>query len=154
MAALRDVRRYGLLLGLIVLTLVVHSAQPHKEYRFIFAVIPLWLLIGADVTAWLVHSVNARLRSASGESKRSGRRREFGMNLSKGAWRPLVPAGVVSMLISAAGILNALPYQSRVYQAWSNETGIVRFIRGQDSAFAGVPLSSGCAGRSRRIGQP
>ena len=136
MAALRDVRRYGLLLGLIVLTLVVHSAQPHKEYRFIFAVIPLWLLIGADVTAWLVHSVNARLRSAGGESKRSGRRREFGMNLSKGAWRPLVPAGVVFMLISAAGILNALPYQSRVYQAWSNETGIVRFIRGQDSAFA------------------
>ena len=44
--ALRDPRRYGLLLGLIVVMVVMHSAQAHKEYRFIFAVIPLWLLIG------------------------------------------------------------------------------------------------------------
>ena len=50
-AALRWPARYGLLLGLIVLVLLAHSVQAHKEYRFIFAVIPLWLLIGADLTA-------------------------------------------------------------------------------------------------------
>ena len=135
-AALRDVRRYGLLLGLIALTLVIHSAQPHKEYRFIFAVIPLWLLIGADAAAWLAHSVNARLRSAGGESKRRGRHGESIMDLSKSGWKFLLPAATAFTLISLAGILNALPYQSRVYQAWSAETGIVRFIRGHDPAFA------------------
>ena len=49
--ALRSPRRYGLLLGLIALVLVTHSVPAHKEYRFIFAVIPLWLLLGADLAA-------------------------------------------------------------------------------------------------------
>ena len=38
--------------------------------------------------------------------------------------------------ISLAGILNALPYQARVYQAYSKETGIVGFLRNQDPIFA------------------
>ena len=53
LAALRDLRRYGFLLVLIALVLLVHSTQSHKEYRFIFAVIPLYLLVGADVLARL-----------------------------------------------------------------------------------------------------
>ena len=50
-AALRWPARYGLLLGLIAAVLLAHSVQAHKEYRFIFAIIPLWLLIAADLTA-------------------------------------------------------------------------------------------------------
>ena len=38
--------------------------------------------------------------------------------------------------ISLAGILNALPYQDRVYRAYSRETGIVGFLRNQDPIFA------------------
>ena len=49
--ALRDLRRYGFLLVLIGLVLLIHSVQAHKEYRFVFAVVPLWLVIGADVVA-------------------------------------------------------------------------------------------------------
>ncbi len=49
--ALRDLRRYGFLFVLIGVVLLIHSVQVHKEYRFVFAVIPLWLLIGADVVA-------------------------------------------------------------------------------------------------------
>ena len=49
--ALRDLRRYGFLLILIGLVLIFHSVQAHKEYRFVFAVVPLWLLVGADVVA-------------------------------------------------------------------------------------------------------
>ena len=47
--ALRDVRRYGFLLAMVALVVLVHSVQAHKEYRFVFAVVPLWLLVGADV---------------------------------------------------------------------------------------------------------
>ena len=50
--ALPDLRRYGFLLTLIALTLLIHSMQSHKEYRFIFVVIPLWLLIAADFAVW------------------------------------------------------------------------------------------------------
>ena len=39
LAALRDLRRYALMLTLIALTLLIHSTQSHKMYRFIFAVI-------------------------------------------------------------------------------------------------------------------
>ena len=108
-AAMRHLRRYGLLLGLIALTLLLHSLQAHKEYRFIFAVIPLWLLIGADLAARL---------AALGEWRRLA---------------GLATAGFVAL--SLAGILNTLPYQDRVYKAWSRETGVVGFVRNQDPIF-------------------
>ena len=108
--ALRHLRRYGFLLGLIALVLLVHSLQAHKEYRFIFAVIPLWLLTGADLVARL---------AARGD----GPRRLAGF----------ATAGFAA--VSLAGILNALPYQDRVYRAWSRETGAVGFVRNQDPIF-------------------
>lgn len=115
--ALPDLRRYGFLLVLIALTLLIHSAQSHKEYRFIFVVIPLWLLIGADFVVW------------------------FASHASKGRSRMLL--GPTSLVLTAsftavslAGILNALPYQDKVYKAYSNETGIVGFLRNQDPIFA------------------
>ena len=115
--ALPDLRRYGFLLALIALTLLIHSTQSHKEYRFIFVVIPLYLLIGADFAVW------------------------FASRASEGRLRPsLGPTSLVlaasCTAISLAGILNALPYQDRVHRAYSNETGIVGFLRNQDPIFA------------------
>ena len=49
--ALRDVRRYGFLLALLIALLVLHSVPGHKEYRYIFLAIPLCLMIGADILA-------------------------------------------------------------------------------------------------------
>ncbi len=129
LAALRDVRRYGLLLCLITLTLLFHSTQTHKEYRFIFVVTPLWLMIGADVGVWLASRASqGRLRKAS---------------------RPISLALATSLTaISLAGILNALPYQARVYRGYSNETGIVGFLRNQDPIFAAFRYLSGATGVS------
>lgn len=109
-ATLLDLRRYGFLLASIALVLLIHSLEPHKEYRFVFAVIPLWLLIGSDIAARFAHH--------------AGRERLV-MGL----------AVVAFAVISLAGILNALPYQSRVYKALSKETGIVGFLRNQDPVF-------------------
>ena len=114
-------RRYGLLLGLIALTVAVHSQQAHKEYRFIFAVVPLWLMIGADLVVRL---------TARGRGSR---------------WLA-ASAGTVFAAVSLAGILNALPYQQRVYQAWSGETGYTGFLRRQDPAFAVYRYLSVAAG--------
>lgn len=105
--ALRDLRRYGFLLVLIGLVLLLHSVQAHKEYRFVFVVVPLWLLIGADMVA--------RVR---------GNARVWGL------------VGVLFAAVSIGGVLNALPSQDRVYRAFSRETGKVGFIRGQDPIFA------------------
>ena len=109
-AAFRRLRRYGFLLALIALVLLVHSLQAHKEYRFIFAVIPLWLLTGADLAARL---------AARGD----GLRRLAGL------------ATIGFAAVSLAGILNGLPYQDRLYRAWSKESGVVRFVRNQDPIF-------------------
>ncbi len=105
--ALRDLRRYGFLLVLIGLVLLIHSVQAHKEYRFVFVVVPLWLLVGADVVA--------RVR---------GNARVWGL------------VAVLFAAVSIGGVLNALPSQDRVYRAFSRETGKVGFIRGQDPIFA------------------
>lgn len=107
--ALRDLRRYGFLLAMIGLVLLLHSVSAHKEYRFVFAVVPLWLLIGADMVARFVVRGNARV------------------------W------GLVAVLfaaVSLGGVLNALPSQDQVYRAFSRETRKVGFIRGQDPIFA------------------
>ena len=104
-----------MLLALIALVLLAHSLQTHKEYRFIFAVIPLWLLIGADLVA----------RLAARVAERGDRSR-----LVAGV------AGALFAAVSAAGLLNALPYQELVYRAWSRETGVTGFVRNQDPIFA------------------
>ena len=105
--ALRDVRRYGFLLAMVALVLLIHSVQAHKEYRFVFAVVPLWLLVGADVVV-----------------RAFGNARVWGL------------VGVLFAAISIGGVLNALPAQDQVYRAYSKETGKVGFIRGQDPIFA------------------
>ena len=104
-------RRYGFLLALIFLVLVLHTLQSHKEYRFAFIVVPLWLLIGADLLT--------RIAARPAESR---------------VLTGLTAA--VFAVVSLVGILNALPYQERVYRAWSRETGVVGFVRGQDPIFA------------------
>lgn len=110
-AALWEPRRHGLLLVLLAVILVSHSMQVHKEYRYVFATIPLWLLLGADVVARL----SARVK------------------------RPRHLSGLFAVLfaaVSLCGILNALPAQNQVYRAYSKETGKVQFIRDQDPVFA------------------
>ena len=111
-AALRHPRRYGLLLLLIALVLIAHSVQPHKEYRYVFVLIPLWLLLGAAVLTQFAASLR----------------------------RPTLAyacVGTVFTALSLAGILNALPRQEQVYQGPHQppET-VVRFLRGQDPHFA------------------
>ena len=112
-------RRYGLLLALIAIALLAHSLQAHKEYRFIFVVIPLWLLLGADLATRAAASASARVPRTPGR------------------WAASV-AGAACLGVSLAGLLNALPYQEQVYRAWSQETGKVSFVRRrmQDPVFA------------------
>ena len=107
--ALRDLRRYGFLLAMVALVVLIHSVQAHKEYRFVFVVVPLWLVIGADVVARFVVRGNARV---------------WGM------------VGVLFAAVSIGGVLNALPSQDQVYRGFSKETGKVGFVRGQDPIFA------------------
>ena len=108
-AALSAPRRYGFLLLSIALILLIHSTQTHKEYRFVFAVVPLWLLIGADLVARL--------------ADRTGRRAPvYGL------------AGALFAAVSLAGILNALPKQDEACCAGNPLP--IRFLRGQDPAFA------------------
>ena len=127
--ALPDLRRYGFLLVLIALTLLIHSAQSHKEYRFIFVVIPLWLLISADFVVWFAS------RASEGRSR-----------MLLGPTSLALAASFAA--ISLAGILNALPYQARVYKAYSGETGIVGFLRNQDPVFAAYRYLASASGVS------
>ena len=123
--ALRWPRRYGLLLGLVVLVVLSHSLQSHKEYRFVFAVIPLWLLIGADLVVRLQRWLRARPAAGAAAGRRT----------ASGRWT-IGAAAVVFAAVSLAGVLNALPGQQRVYRAWSRESGVTGFVRGQDPIFA------------------
>ena len=114
-AGLSAPRRYGFLLVSIALILLLHSTQTHKEYRFIFAVVPLWLLIGADLVARL--------------AARAGKRAQvYGLAGAYGL------AGVLFAAASVAGIWNALPKQDEACCAGNPLP--IRFIRGQDPTFA------------------
>ena len=118
LAALRSPRRYGLLLGLIVLVLLVHSLPAHKEYRFVFLTIPLWLLIGADLAA----------RAAAWIAGRSSRP-------AAARWT-MAAAGALFAITSVAGVLKALPAQVLAYRQWSGEATLFGFVRDHDPLFA------------------
>ena len=46
-------KKYGLLLICVLVIVTLHGLIGHKEYRFVFLVIPLWLMITADLLASL-----------------------------------------------------------------------------------------------------
>ena len=114
--ALREPRRYALLLLLVTVVLLVHGLQSNQQYRFVFAVIPLYLMVGADILARLL----------SGASTGRGR-------LGGGAALALAFAFPA---ITVGGILNALPSQAAVYEYRIGPAGHVAFLRNQDPIFS------------------
>ena len=103
--ALGSWRRYGLLLALSVLLLLTHSLQAHKEYRFIFAIIPLWLLIGAD----LLVRAGAEVQGAGALVCGIGGRRVRSRIPGRSAEGPAVSATSVSSLVPGEGIHGICP---------------------------------------------
>ena len=92
--ALRDPRHYGFLLVLVILILLAHSVQPRKEYRFVFVVVPLWLLIGAGIVTRL--AAHPPVRSSM---------RPFG-NARRSLWIYWT-AGTLFAVVSLAGTTSA-----------------------------------------------
>ena len=127
--ALREPVRHGFLLALIALIVLMHSVLVHKEYRFIFAVIPLWLTVGADVL------VRTTRRSTE----------------------PVAARGVALLLCAAVaigGILNALPYQDRLHAEFRGAPAKrIGFLRGQDPIFAAYRYLARSS-EARAIAQP
>lgn len=124
--ALRDPRRYALLLLLVTVVLLVHAPQSNKQYRFVFAVIPLYLMVGADILARLLSRASA------------GRRRLVGA-------AALALASAFTT-ITVGGILNALPSQAAVYQWRIGPAGHVAFLRDQDPVFPVYRYLAGAPG--------
>lgn len=132
--ALLDLRRRGLVLLVFLSLLLPHMMLDHREYRFLFALIPLWLLLFADVLA-------------TGRGRRPGRAAVGGNALARfGRPAGLAYAGVVSAL----GILNLIPMQDRVYRpAHAPETRFIHFLRDRNPAldayrrFADSPNAQG-----------
>ena len=58
------IKKCGFLLVCLLLIVVLHSLIGHKEYRFIFLAIPLWLMIIADVLAALEVKQSSMLKAA------------------------------------------------------------------------------------------
>ncbi len=118
--ALLEPRRYGFVLVLIAAILLIHTVESHKEYRFIFAVVPLWLLVGAGIVARLADRLATRPWRPS--------RRPIKPALIYGT------AGVLFAAVSLGGILNVLPGEDEGLGA--NASIPIRFVRDQDPAFA------------------
>ena len=55
--------------AVIAIVVAVHSLQAHKEYPFVFAVVPLWLLVGADLAARLTASARGKMDRGTGDGR-------------------------------------------------------------------------------------
>ena len=127
-AALLDPRRYGLVLLLIALVLLVHSLEAHKEYRFVFVVAPLWLLAGASVVTRVAALAGRRSLPSSDARSGSAPGPAAGTVLACGA------AGALFAAASLAGLLNLLPHDDE--EPAASIAPPVRYVRGQDPVFA------------------
>ncbi|MDD9820835.1 MAG: hypothetical protein OXR07_08165 [Nitrospira sp.] len=103
-----NVRRRGFVVVLLLSVLIPHLLSSHREYRFIFATVPLWLMLFADVMA----VASARF-------------------LHAGAWMRRAGVGAVA-LVSVAGLANAIPDQNSIYKGFSSEGSSVSFLRDRD----------------------
>ena len=123
-------RRRGWILLLALVILLPHMTQNHREYRFVFAAVPLWLMLLADFSAkgtpgWLDRWSRANWRE----------------------WRKSAACLGAAVLVSLLGIFNIPPWLSprfdpnaesrfnHLYRSFSVETGMVGFLRGQDPHF-------------------
>ncbi len=103
-----NVRRRGFVLVLLALVMLPHMLSAHREYRYIFAAVPLWLMVFADVVA------------VAGERR-----------TPSGAWMRRVGVGAVA-LVSMVGLFNAIPDQNRIYTGFSQESSHFSFLHDRD----------------------
>ncbi len=113
-AALPRGRRHLLILVTSAVILVLHLLPEHREYRFIHVLIPCWLML---LAAWIA-------RWGDGLSGERGR-----ISALARRWGA---AAVLAFGIPA--LLNAFPWQSRVYQSFSVEKPVY-YLRNQDPIF-------------------
>ena len=103
------IKRRGFVVLLMLLIIVPHMLQNHHEYRFIFATIPLWLMLFADFTV-------------------------VGANRSKNKAMWARAAYAFIAVVSILGIFNLIPFQKKIYASIFSR-GQVNFIRNQNPIF-------------------
>ncbi|MGI9251173.1 MAG: hypothetical protein ACR2PR_08245 [Pseudohongiellaceae bacterium] len=149
-------RRRGWLLLICLVILLLHITQPHQEYRFVFLMIPFWLLLLADFAAATLPrlaAINSPLgsdeddRPLEDKSGNMAKQTKVRRNINRQAWGRPAACLTAALLVSVAGILNGLPWLSpsyhpraeerfnHVYRGFSNETGRVGFLRDHDTHF-------------------
>jgi len=123
-----NIRRRGFVGVLLLLVMIPHVLSAHREYRYIFATVPLWLMLFADVLAvtgkHLAQSGTLRrpsLPDAEAPGHGDDRAAPSGVLVS------LVGVGA-AILVSAAGIVNAIPYQNDIYNSFSGEIIPANFL--------------------------
>ncbi len=132
---IRNVRRRGFMFVLLALVMIPHMLSAHREYRYVFAAVPLWLMVFADVVA-----VAGQRLTASGARRRTrllnvlGPRHGHDRGTPSGVLVSFAGVGL-AMLISVAGTVNAIPYQNNIYISFSNERRYVNFLRDPNPSF-------------------
>jgi len=127
------IRRRGFVGGLLLLVMIPHVLSAHREYRYIFATVPLWLMLFADVLAVagkrLAQSGTLRRPSLPDAGSHRAAMAGLGDDRAAPSGTPVSLAGVgAAMLVSAAGIVNAIPYQNDVYNSFSGENIPANFL--------------------------
>ncbi len=114
-AALGHARRRSLILLFSVLLLALHLFPEHREYRFLYLLIPCWLML-------LAACIGGGF--GGGGSAREGK-------------SALVRRGAVVTVLAfgTLAILNIFPWQNWVYKSFSKEKGTVQYLRNQDPMF-------------------
>ena len=105
-------RRTLLLALLIALLLLLHSQFSHREYRFIYLCIPLWLMLATHALVALDNVMRATRAALIRKA-----------------------LAVLALTLGVAALLNQLPFQQWVHKAYSKESGIVNYLLHQDPLF-------------------
>ena len=114
-ATVGNIRRRPLILLFSALLLALHLLPEHREYRFLYLLIPCWLILLASFIGG-----------------------DFGGSGSDKAGKTALArrgAVVTVLAFGALAILNIFPWQNWVYKSFSVEKGTVQYLRNQDPMF-------------------
>ena len=114
-ATVGNIRRHLLILLFSALLLVLHLLPEHREYRFLYLLIPCWLML---LAAFIGGGFGGDGSDKQGKTALARR-----------------GAVVTVLAFGALAILNIFPWQNWVYKSFSAEKGTVQYIRNQDPMF-------------------
>ena len=112
LAVVMNPRRTALLALMIAALVLIHMQLSHREYRFIYLCLPLWMLLAANAVVYLESRLSQNHVAIANKTVVS-----------------------IALAINVLALFNQFPQQQWIHKGYSRDSGYVNYLIGQNPIF-------------------